>query len=117
MALHRRISLVCAPLLAMSACSGSSGDAASGATEGSSTSDGTGTGTGTSGSGAETETGEPPALDVYGQANGCFTVRSDDSYLTAAGDGMSFSFAADPKGGDPRPRRRRRRCTSSTAGR
>lgn len=89
---------MCAPLLAMSACSGSSGDAASGATEGSSTSDGTGTGTGTSGSGAETETGEPPALDVYGQANGCFTVRSDDSYLTAAGDGMSFSFAADPKG-------------------
>lgn len=45
---------------------------------------------------ADTETGEPPMLDVHGQANGCFTLRSGDQVLAASGDGLSYAFSADP---------------------
>ncbi|PRQ05462.1 Membrane dipeptidase [Enhygromyxa salina] len=40
------------------------------------------------------ETGEPPELDTYGFANGCFTVRSDDTWLTASSSGDAYAFAA-----------------------
>jgi hypothetical protein len=52
----------------------------------------TGTGTGTD------TTGEPPALDTYGFANGCFSLRSGDAYLGANGDATAFSFGADKAG-------------------
>lgn len=42
----------------------------------------------------EGETGEPPELDVHGFANGCYTVRSGDTWLTASGAGDSYAFAS-----------------------
>ncbi|WAS90741.1 membrane dipeptidase [Nannocystis punicea] len=41
-------------------------------------------------------TGEPPMLDTYKFAGGCYSLRSGDAYLAASGD--SFSFAADKAG-------------------
>ena len=41
-------------------------------------------------------TGEPPMLDTYKFANGCFSLRSGDVYLAASGD--DFAFAADKAG-------------------
>ena len=42
-------------------------------------------------------TGEPPELDTYGFANGCFSLRSGDVYLAANG-AAAFSFGADKAG-------------------
>jgi microsomal dipeptidase-like Zn-dependent dipeptidase len=42
----------------------------------------------------DTETGEPPLLDTYGFANGCYSVRSGDVWLTATASGEGFEFAA-----------------------
>lgn len=41
------------------------------------------------------ETGEPPLLDTYGFANGCYSVRSGDTWLTASTSGNAFEFGAD----------------------
>lgn len=41
-------------------------------------------------------TGEPPMLDTYSFANGCYSLRSGDVYLAASGD--AFSFGADKAG-------------------
>ncbi|NVB43153.1 membrane dipeptidase [Pseudenhygromyxa sp. WMMC2535] len=41
----------------------------------------------------ETDTGEPPELDAYGFAGGCYSLRSGDTWLTAAGE--SYEFSAD----------------------
>ena len=38
------------------------------------------------------ETGDPPELDTYGFANGCFSIRNGDTYLTANGAGDSYEF-------------------------
>ena len=46
----------------------------------------TGTDTGTG------ETGEPPELDTYGFANGCFSLRSGDTYLAANASGQGYEF-------------------------
>ncbi len=43
-------------------------------------------------------TGEPPELDTYGFANGCFSLRSGAVYLAADGDATAFSFGADKAG-------------------
>ncbi len=42
----------------------------------------------------DTETGDPPELDVYGFAGGCFSVRSDERWLigNSAGDGFEFAM-------------------------
>lgn len=42
-------------------------------------------------------TGEPPTLDTYKFAGGCYALRSGDQYL-AAGDPTTFAFAADKAG-------------------
>lgn len=42
-----------------------------------------------------TETGELPELDTYGFANGCYSVRSGDTWLTASTDGDAFEFGAN----------------------
>ncbi|MEZ4452907.1 MAG: hypothetical protein R3B09_25840 [Nannocystaceae bacterium] len=88
---HARPLSLALALLAPTACSGTGDDTGASATEGTSAS-ATETSTATD---TDTETGEPPELDVYGQANGCFTVHGDDGWLTASGDGMSYAFAAD----------------------
>ena len=38
-------------------------------------------------------TGEAPVLDTYGFANGCFSLRSGDVYLSATGNTFSFGAA------------------------
>ena len=71
---------------------GSSGTGSTGET-------GSGSGTPTeptTGASSGAETGEPPELDTYGFANGCFSLRSGAQYLTASGDAKSFGFADDP---------------------
>ncbi|MBK9758186.1 MAG: membrane dipeptidase [Nannocystis sp.] len=59
-------------------------------------------GTSTPTGGGETDatggTGEPPVLDTYGFANGCFSLRSGDKYLAASADAKAFAFAADKAG-------------------
>ena len=47
--------------------------------------------------GTDGTTGEPPVLDVYSFANGCFSLRSGDRYLASA-DAKGFAFAADKAG-------------------
>jgi microsomal dipeptidase-like Zn-dependent dipeptidase len=42
-----------------------------------------------------TETGEPEELDVHGFANGCYAVRTGDTWLTATGSGDAFEFATN----------------------
>jgi microsomal dipeptidase-like Zn-dependent dipeptidase len=37
------------------------------------------------------DTGEPPELDPHGLANGCYSVRSGDSYLAASGSSYQFA--------------------------
>ncbi|MCA9635212.1 MAG: membrane dipeptidase [Myxococcales bacterium] len=76
-------------------CSGSSGETGASATEGS-TAGGTDTASASATETGTGTTGEAPELDVYGQASGCFTVRSDDTYLSVNGDGEGFAFAGDP---------------------
>jgi microsomal dipeptidase-like Zn-dependent dipeptidase len=51
---------------------------------------------GTVGSDSTDDTGEPPALDVYGFAGGCYSLHSDDAWLSASGEG--FAFAGDQPG-------------------
>lgn len=46
----------------------------------------------TSGTG---DTGEPPALDVDGFAGGCYSLRSDDVYLSAGAKATTFAFTGD----------------------
>ncbi len=67
---------------------GTSDDATTIPTSGASEAD-----TGTTGT-----TGEPPTLDLYGFAGGCFSVRSGADYLAANPDATAFSFAADAAG-------------------
>ncbi|WP_181233895.1 membrane dipeptidase [Enhygromyxa salina] len=40
------------------------------------------------------ETGEPPQLDTHGFANGCYLVRSGDTFLTANASGQAYEFNA-----------------------
>lgn len=54
----------------------------------------TSAGTETSG---ETE-GDPPVLDSFGFANGCYAIRSGDTYLGATAGGDGYAFAADQAG-------------------
>jgi microsomal dipeptidase-like Zn-dependent dipeptidase len=56
----------------------------------------TGGETGTTGTGETGETGEemPPDLDAHGFANGCYSVRSADTYLAASASGQSYEFTA-----------------------
>lgn len=42
------------------------------------------------------ETGEPPELDTFAFANGCYSVRSGDMWLAASMSGDAFEFVADP---------------------
>ena len=75
-------------LAALTACSPGSGGSAT---------DSEGTGGGTDGSGGSSgapTTGEPVELDVYGFANGCYALRSGDTYLAASGDAKAFGFTA-----------------------
>ncbi|NJK31074.1 MAG: hypothetical protein HC927_00930 [Deltaproteobacteria bacterium] len=53
------------------------------------------TGTGTDTDTDTGETGEPPMLDTFGFANGCYSVRSGDLWLKASGSGDTFELAAD----------------------
>jgi microsomal dipeptidase-like Zn-dependent dipeptidase len=41
------------------------------------------------------DTDEPPELDTHGFANGCYTVRSGDRWLTASTAGDAYSFSGD----------------------
>lgn len=56
----------------------------------------------TTGDGQTGETGEssgePPVLDVYSFANGCFSLRSGEKYLAASGDAKGFGFTGDEAG-------------------
>lgn len=65
-----------------------SGDDDEGGTSGSDTAPTTGDEAGT--------TGEPAGLDVYAFANGCYTLRTGETYLASADE--KFSFAADQAG-------------------
>lgn len=99
----RRASFVPFALAIFSGCSsnpvasdeaGETEDTGSGSTaSGSVGTEPTTTATGTTGT-----TGEPPALDTYGFAGGCFSLRSGDAYLTASGDATSFAFAGAEAG-------------------
>src|SRR5690606_36901136 len=62
-------------------------------TSGSGPTEPTTTATGTTGT-----TGEPPALDTYGFAGGCFSLRSGEAYLSANSDATSFAFAGGEAG-------------------
>ncbi len=44
------------------------------------------------------ETGDPPQLDTFGFANGCYSVRAGDSYLAATTSGDAFEFGANQAG-------------------
>ncbi|HVI02952.1 MAG TPA: hypothetical protein VM869_29845, partial [Enhygromyxa sp.] len=44
------------------------------------------------------ETGEPPELDTFGFANGCYTVRSGDTWLRPTSNGAAFEFGAEQAG-------------------
>jgi hypothetical protein len=61
-----------------------------------------GSGTGTeSGTDGETDTdtgdtGEPEPLDTFGFVNGCYSVRSGDTWLAATMSGDAFEFVDDP---------------------
>jgi microsomal dipeptidase-like Zn-dependent dipeptidase len=44
---------------------------------------------------SESETGDPPELDTFGFVNGCYSVRSGDSWLAATASGQNFEFNAD----------------------
>lgn len=84
------------PFALLTGCSPGSADTASDTQGGSSSGGTTGGTTGdTSATGAPT-TGEPPELDVYGFAGGCYSLRSGDVYLAASGD--KFAFSADKAG-------------------
>jgi len=69
--------------------------AETGATEGTGTSGTAGTEptTGVPTTGDAGTTGEAPALDTYGFANGCYSLRSGDVYLSAVGNNFSFGAA------------------------
>lgn len=43
-------------------------------------------------------TGDPPDLDVYAFAGGCYSLRSGDTYLAADADQATFAFTADEAG-------------------
>lgn len=51
--------------------------------------------TGPGESDTEGETGEPPELDTFGFANGCYSVRSGDTWLTANTGGTAFEFRSE----------------------
>ena len=91
----RRASLVPIALAILTGCPASSNDDDEvGGTQTSTTGDESGTGETATDTG---ETGEP-ALDVYGFANGCYSLRSGDTYLAASADATTFSFGADQAG-------------------
>ncbi len=41
------------------------------------------------------ETGDLPELDAFGFANGCYSLRAGDTWLTATASGDSYEFAGD----------------------
>ncbi|MEZ4430024.1 MAG: hypothetical protein R3A51_20285 [Nannocystaceae bacterium] len=54
---------------------------------------------GPGGSDTDTETGstgEPPELDVYGFAGGCYRLRDGDDWLRRSGSGDAFEFTGGP---------------------
>lgn len=71
------------------------GDTQSSATTTAATTDGTETGAGETETGS---TGEAPTLDPYGQANGCYSLRSDDAYLAANAGATAYAFTAGAAG-------------------
>ena len=79
-------------------CTSPGGGGDESATEGSGTTGDTDTGTATEATETGETTGEPPELDVYGFAGGCYTVRSGERWLTADGAGTGYTFAGDQGG-------------------
>lgn len=51
--------------------------------------------TGTATDSESGETGDPVPLDTYGFVNGCYSVRSGDTYLAASASGDAFEFVSD----------------------
>jgi microsomal dipeptidase-like Zn-dependent dipeptidase len=65
------------------------------ATDGTNSETQTQTESGPSESESESETGEPPELDTFGFVNGCYSVRSGDTWLAATASGENYEFSSD----------------------